>query len=195
MKRTLTLLAATPALVAGPALAGSMEAPAEQPVVEQPVQQVSTGPDWTGLYGGGQLGFADVDSNLPGVSGDGAIGGLTFGYDHDLGNWVVGAGLDYDWTDVNIAPTVDVENVFRAKLRGGYKIGNGLAYATGGYTNIDASTLGDDDGYFIGAGYEHMVTDRVSVGGEVLYHEVDSFAGTAADVDATTAQVRATFRF
>jgi hypothetical protein len=39
------------------------------------------------------------------------------------------------------------------------------------------------------------VTDQFSLGGEVLYHEFDNFSGTGADVDATTVQVRGTFRF
>ena len=84
---------------------------------------------------------------------------------------------------------------FRAKLRGGYELGNGLIYATGGYASADTSGLGDEDGYFVGAGYEHLISERFSVGGEVLYHEFDNFSGTTTDVDATTVQLRGTFRF
>jgi len=194
MKRSLAILAAGATIAAAPALAGTLEQPApEAPVA--PAEPLDLSPDWTGFYGGAQLGFGDVDSNLPGVSGDDVIGGLTVGYDHDFGNWVAGGALDIDWADINIAPGVNVDQVFRAKLRGGYKIGRGLLYATGGFANIDTSGLGDDDGYFIGGGYEHMVTDNISVGGEVLYHEVETFGATAADIEATTVQLRATYRF
>ena len=194
MKRTLALFATGTALAATPALAGTIEQPEpDKPVA--PAEPLDLSPDWTGFYGGAQLGFADIDSNVPGITGDDAIGGLTVGYDHDFGQWVVGGALDIDWAEINVAPGVDVDQVFRAKVRGGYKIGDGLLYATGGFANIDTSGLGDDDGYFVGGGYEHMVTDNVSVGGEVLYHEVDTFGGTVADIEATTVQLRATYRF
>lgn len=196
MKRTLTVLAATSALVAGPALAGSLTpAPEEQPVVAPVAPAAPAGPDWTGFYGGGQIGWGDVDANVPGVGGDGIIGGLTFGYDYDLGNWVVGAGMDYDWSDISLTPANQLDSVYRAKLRGGYKVGDGLIYGTGGYANADVSGLGSDDGYFVGAGYEHLITDNLSLGSEVLYHEFDSFGAANADVEATTVQVRGTFRF
>lgn len=195
MKRIFTLLAGASVVLAGPALAGSMDAPAEEAPITPAAPVVNTGPDWTGFYGGGQLGYANIDTSAPGVSGDDVIGGLTFGYDYDLGNWVVGGGLDYDWADVSLAPGTSLDNVFRAKLRGGYKLGDGLLYGTGGYANADVSPLGDDDGYFIGAGYEHMIADNLSLGGEVLYHEFNNFAGTPTDVEATTVQVRGTFRF
>jgi len=196
MTRKTPLIAAAIAIAGAPALAGSTE----PPVIEPPVTQaaplpVTTGPDWTGFYAGAQLGYADIDTNVSGSNGD-VIGGLVAGYDLDLGNWVVGGGLDYDFADISVANgAADVESVFRAKLRGGYKLGDGLLYGTGGYAMADTDTLGSDDGYFIGAGYEHLVTENLSVGGEVLYHEFDNYNSTPVDVDATTVQIRGTFRF
>lgn len=192
-----TLIAATFAVASGPALAGSATPPAPDPVIEAPAPApVPDSPDWTGGYVGGQIGYGNVDTNAFGVDGDGAIGGLTAGYDYDFGQWVVGGGLDYDWADISLgAGNPDLENVFRVKLRGGYKIGNGLVYGTGGWAQADTDTLGDDDGYFAGLGYEHMVTQNFSVGGEALYHEFSNFGTTTTDVEATTVQVRGTFRF
>ncbi len=196
MKRLSVLLATTAALAAGPALAGGIAAaPAEPVVVPEAAPLAPAGPDWTGFYAGGQFGYASVDTSLPGIDGDDAIGGLTLGYDYDFGQYVLGAGIDYDWADINIGGVADLENVLRLKLRGGYKFGNGLAYLVGGYAEADTDTLGSDDGYFIGAGYEHLVTENFSVGGEVLYHEFDNFGPTTVDVDATTVQIRGTFRF
>lgn len=40
-----------------------------------------------------------------------------------------------------------------------------------------------------------MITETFSLGGEVLYHEFDNINNTPVDVDATTVQARATFRF
>ncbi len=195
MKYLLSAAAAS-ALMAGSAFAGNIEPVVMEPVLAPAPAPVFTSPNWTGFYAGGQLGYADVDTNFAGVDGDGLIGGLVAGYDYDLGDWVIGAGLDFDWTDVSLAPGVDVDTVWRAKLRGGYKLGNGLLYATAGYANADVGGgVGDSDGYFVGAGYEHMLTSNFSLGGEVLYHEFDSFNVPTLDADATTAQVRATFRF
>ncbi|SLN48704.1 hypothetical protein PEL8287_02531 [Roseovarius litorisediminis] len=150
--------------------------------------------DWTGFYGGAQIGFANVDAS-PGGDDDGVIGGIVGGYDYDLGNnWVIGAGLDYDFADITIG-TTDVEEIFRLKARGGYKVGNGLIYGTTGYAWADTNNAGDDNGYFIGAGYEHLVSANFSVGGEVLYHEFDNFGSTGSDLEATTVQIRGTFRF
>jgi len=194
MFKTTTAIATVAAFMAAPALAGNVTEPAPEPVVAAPPAPVT--PDWTGFYGGGQLGWAWVDTNVGGVDGDDIIGGIVAGYDYDFGNWVVGGGLDYDFADVDLSGTnVALENVFRAKLRGGYKIGRGLAYGTGGYAYADTNNLGSDDGWFIGGGYEHLVTDNISVGGEVLYHEFDNFDGSGIDVDATTLQARATYRF
>lgn len=194
MKTAVATTAAAVALLAQPVFAGNIAEPAPEPVISAPAI-TPTGPDWTGFYGGVQLGYADVGSNAPGVSGDDIIGGLIAGYDYDFGKYVIGAGIDYDFADINITPGVDVENVFRAKLRGGVEIGNGLLYATGGYAQADASTLGSEDGYFIGAGYDYLITEQFSIGGEILYHEFDNYGPTTIDVDATTFQVRGAFRF
>ncbi|MFX0543729.1 outer membrane protein [Roseovarius sp. S4756] len=197
MKYLLSAAAAS-ALMTGTAFAGNIEPAPMEPVIAPAPAPVFTSPNWTGFYAGGQLGYGDVDTDLAGVDGDGLIGGLTAGYDYDLGNWVIGAGFDYDWTDITLSTVnLDVDSVWRAKLRGGYKLGNGLLYATGGYANVDVQTLGDEDGYFVGAGYEHLITENISLGGEVLYHQFDGLpaGGVDTDPEATTAQVRATFRF
>ncbi|QYX58292.1 porin family protein [Roseovarius sp. SCSIO 43702] len=202
MLRTLTAL---PALAAGlafsaPALAGNLDEPvAEAPVIVAPAPVAPVSPNWTGFYGGAELGYGNIDTNAPGVSGnDGVVGGLIAGYDYDFNNgFVLGGGVDYDWTDMGLTAggvTADVDSILRVKLRGGYKIGNGLLYATGGWAQVDTPG-GDEDGYVVGAGYEHMITDNISLGGEVLYHEFENVTGTTNDVDATTVQMRAAFRF
>lgn len=196
MLRTTTALAAAASLLAVPAFAGNIAEPAPEPAISTPVPVAPSTPDWTGFYAGGQLGYAWADTDLAGVDGDGIIGGLIAGYDYDFGTWVLGGGLDYDFADIGLSGTpASIDNVFRAKLRAGAKIGQGLLYGTGGYAWADTDALGDDDGWFIGGGYEHRLSDSFSVGGELLYHQFDSFGNANADVDATTAQVRATFRF
>ncbi|MBQ0751788.1 MAG: porin family protein [Roseovarius sp.] len=150
--------------------------------------------NWTGFYLGGQLGFGSVDSDLSGNDEE-VIGGFTLGYDYDFGRWVLGGALDYDFADITAGPGTSVEEIFRVKLRAGPKIGNGLLYGAAGWANADTDNAGSDDGWFIGAGYEYLISSQFSVGAEVLYHEFDNFNSTGTDIEATTAQIRATFRF
>jgi opacity protein-like surface antigen len=171
-----------------------------EPMIEVPAPVAMTmGRDWTGGYAGLQLGYADVGTSVDGLGGDDVIGGFTAGYDWDFGNFVLGAGIDADLADLTVdgagAGPFTLERVYRLKVRGGYDLGNGLLYATAGGVGADVDGLGYDTGYFVGAGYEHMVTDTISLGGEVLYHEIDNFKASGVDVDATTFQVRANYRF
>lgn len=150
--------------------------------------------DWTGFYGGVQAGIGFVDTNRSGTDED-IMGGFTLGYDHDFGQWVLGGALDYDFADIDAGPNNAIEEIFRVKARAGYKIDRGLLYGTGGYAIANTDTAGSDDGWFIGGGYEYMISDQFSLGTEVLYHEFDSFNNSGTDIDATTLQVRATYRF
>lgn len=179
-------------LVAVPAMAGSPTPAPVEPEIIVPVAVPITG-DWTGAYGGLQLGYGDF-SGTGGLNGDGMIGGLTMGYDHDFGQWVLGAGLDYDFADIDMGGNT-IDSIARLKLRAGYDLGAGLVYATAGAAQADIDTLGTDEGYFAGIGYEHMLTDTISLGGEILYHDFGDFNGSGTNVDGTTAQVRASFRF
>lgn len=216
MRMTASLVAAATLALAGPALAQETSRPAPGPVFP-PQTDLDFGGDaapaptqadsilssqgrviggnvtWTGFYVGGQLGagFADTDFSN---DDEGVTGGVTAGYDHDFGRYVIGGALDFDFADVEIAPNSDLEEIFRLKVRGGPKIGRGLIYGAGGWANGDTSNSGSENGWFIGGGYEYPVSDRVSVGGEVLYHDFGNFRD-GNDVDFTTVQVRATFRF
>ncbi|MDT8326555.1 MAG: porin family protein [Roseovarius sp.] len=150
--------------------------------------------NWTGFYGGVQAGIGFVDTNRSGNDED-IMGGFTLGYDHDFGQWVLGGALDYDFADIDAGPNNAIENIFRIKGRAGYKIDRGLFYGTGGYAIADTDTAGRDDGWFLGGGYEFMVSDQFSVGTEVLYHEFDSVNNSGTDIEATTLQIRAIYRF
>ncbi len=187
--------AAASALMTGAAFAGNNQPAAYEPgIAPAPAYQ---SPNWTGFYVGGEMGYAHVDigTAVGTIDDSGVIGGLIAGYDHDLGDLVIGAGFDYDWSDIEWVPGLKLDSIWRAKLRGGYKIGNGLLYAAAGYTEMEVSVVGftgSQDGYFIGGGYDYLASDNLSVGGEVLYHDYDVSGGS---LDATTVQVRAAYRF
>lgn len=201
MKLTRTLIAALGATtLAAPAFAGSADPAPMEPMIQAPAPApMAMARDWTGGYAGLQLGYADAEASVGAatIDGDDVIGGFIAGYDYDFGNYVLGAGIDADIAELDVGtPTATtLERVYRLKVRGGIKLGDGLLYATGGGAGADLDGFGYDTGYFVGAGYEHMVTDTISLGGEVLYHEFDDFNNSGIDVEATTFQVRAAYRF
>lgn len=197
--RTL-LLSTSFAALALPALAAGPTVVVDDPVIVPPAPVIPVTGDWTGPYAGVQLGFGNTDiSGAISDEGNGFIGGLTAGYDYDFGSFVLGAGVDYDFSEIELdSGAGQIDSVARLKLRGGYDAGQTLIYATGGAAFADATIGGtsfNDTGYFVGGGIEFMATERFSVGGEVLYHAFDDFDGTGADVDATTFQLRALYRF
>jgi outer membrane immunogenic protein len=183
--------------MAFPAVAGSLDAPASEPVVAAPVVPYVASNDWTGGYVGAQIGYGDFSAGA--VEGDGAIYGLRAGYDWDFGQWVAGVGVDWDKADIDLGAGPDaIDSVARLKLRAGYDLGQTLIYATAGGARAKADIGGisrSDNGYFGGIGVEYALTDQWSVGGEILEHRFDNFDNLGVDVDATTASLNVNFRF
>ena len=180
-------------LTASAVTAGSLNDPVVE-TVEAPVfEPVAIGQDWTGFYGGLNLGYADVDTNAD-LDGDNESYGLHIGYDYDFGQYVLGAELEYDNVDVDLDDAANVDSVTRLKLRGGYDLGRTLVYATAGIAEARTS-IGDETGEFIGLGVAYQVTDRFTVGGEVLEHRFDDINDSGIDADATTFNLRGSFRF
>lgn len=207
MKRLMMTTAAASAalgLAAFPALAGSLTPIDPDPVVvaPAPAPAAPVAYDWSGLYGGVQLGWgnAGVDGGGLNEDGDGVIGGVHAGYDWDLGNYVLGVGLDYNAANIETdGGNANLDALGRARVRAGYDAGQWLFYGTGGAAYADASITGtgasSDWGWFAGAGAEYRVNQNLSVGGEALYHQFDDFDGSGVDLDATTFQARVTYRF
>ncbi|UWR27788.1 porin [Sulfitobacter sp. S223] len=175
------------------AFAGNLADPVVEPVAEPIYAPVEVGTDWTGAYGGLNLGYADIDGDGD-ADGDDATYGVHLGYDYDFGRYVVGGELEYDKTDIDLGGAADVDSVTRLKLRGGYDLGRTLVYATAGAARVDTS-LGKDTGEFVGVGVAYQVTDRFTVGGELLEHRFDDIGGSGVDADATTFNLRGSFRF
>ena len=201
MRAAQILPAALIAALAGPAAAGGMSEPIATPVpAPAPVPvPVTLGSDWTGFYAGGSLGYADVSgSSTLGDDVNGLTYGLHAGYDYDLGTVVLGGELEISGFDVNDDTIgLDVDTVTRLKLRAGYDAGEFLPYATIGLAQLQTSGVIDDtdDGQFFGLGVDVKLNDQLRVGGEVLQHEFDDFAGSGVDVEATTAAARVSFQF
>lgn len=176
------------------AFAGNLAEPVVETVPE-PIYQapVSLGGDWTGAYGGLNLGYGDVDGTGT-ADGDDMTYGLHLGYDYDFGRFVAGGEIEYDKADIDLNGAATTDSVARLKLRGGYDLGRTLIYATAGIAQLDTS-LGKDTGEFLGLGIAYQVTDRFTLGGEVLEHRFDDIGGSGVDADATTFNLRGSFRF
>lgn len=190
-----TLGLAAPAFAGGPVEVASE--PSVAPAYEAPM---STSVDWSGFYVGAQLGYGDIDSNGAGLDGNGTLGGVHAGYRWDFGQYVAGAELDYDSTSIDLGAVAGdaLDDVMRLKLMGGAEFGNSLLYATTGIARASATVGGaelSDNGYFLGAGLDYAVSERWSVGGELLQHQFKDFDGSGVDLDATTITAKVAMRF
>ena len=152
--------------------------------------------DWTGGYAGAGLGYGDVTVSGGIEDGTGGTAGLHGGYDYDFGDWVVGGELEYDWMSIGLAGgAVDLDNVGRLKLKVGYDLDQWLFYGVAGLARAYTNNLGNDNGWLAGIGASYLITNDWAVSGEILYHDFSDFNGTGVDVDATTLNVRASYRF
>jgi outer membrane immunogenic protein len=198
--KTIAALFLASAAFAAPAFAGGPTAPEpETVVVPDAAPYVAPGYDWSGIYAGAQLGYGDIDSNGAGLDGHGFLGGIHAGYRWDLGNFVAGAELDFDVADIDVGATGDtLDDVARLKLIAGTEFGRSLVYGTVGAARASATVGGvdlSDNGWFIGAGMDYAVSDRWTVGGELMQHQFDDFDGSGVDLDATTLKAKVSLRF
>lgn len=150
--------------------------------------------DWSGAYVGVQAansGYTNsyfnngVFDGLP-VDGGGSMNGVFAGYNHQIGNVVLGGEIAY----LSGEPAYDLvpvgyfySDMLDLKARAGYSLGRVLPYAVVGWsktewTNGPFGTV-DADGVAYGIGAEILVTDRVLVGLEYLQRDLvgDSFVG------------------
>ncbi|SHH16360.1 outer membrane protein [Marivita hallyeonensis] len=193
----MTRILLSTALIASAAtagFAGSPEPAPVEPMVSQPiaVTPAPTGGDWTGPYVG--LSFGNLSADADDFDDSETIYGLHGGYDYDFGQFVIGGELDYQTGEDIELGGIEVDDVFRAKLRGGYDLGRALVYGTVGAAQLNAN-VGDDTGLVGGLGVEYKVTEQFTVGGEYLAHRFEDFDDSGIDVDADTISIRGSFRF
>lgn len=184
-----------------PAFAGGMS----QPITEPPVAPVATpvyaapSADWTGGYVGAQLGYGDISSGGAGLDGNGAIGGIYGGYRIDYGKFVGGAEVSYDGSNINLGTTGDkLDHVARLKLIAGVDMGKTLVYASAGVARAKATVGGSGlsgNGYLLGVGADYALTDKWTVGGELVGHRFDNIGGSGVDLKATTIEAKVAYRF
>lgn len=195
LKKILTGTAAI-AMVSTPVFAGSLSDPEPTPVITPAPIAQPVGTDWTGGYAGVQLGYGGLDAG--GDTDEDLLYGVQGGYQYDFGNFVVGAEADYNRTNFDLGGGDALDNMARLKGRVGFDAGRAMIYATGGAAFGNATLGGtsySDTGYFYGAGIDYLVTDQISVGGEITHNQFNEFAGSGTDLDATTFAARVNYKF
>ena len=150
--------------------------------------------NWTGFYlginGGGGWGSSRWDGIDSFDLSGGLIGG-TIGYNWQIGQFVIGAEGDIDWSGIKGTTTVlcpfgcQTRNHWLATVRGrvGYAFDRFLPYLTGGLAvgDINTSVPGlpggsiTNAGWTIGGGLEFGVVSNVSVKAEYLYVDLGGF--------------------
>ncbi len=191
MKHRFVLSLATLATIAGPAVAADIPY-REAPPVYAPTVPLFT---WTGLYLGGQIGYAwgtDKLTVYPFGFGtnympNGVVGGAHVGYNVQLNQFVAGLEGDVEGSGINrsFSPSgvayrtkVPMQGSIRARL--GVAFDRVLLYATGGvefagfensYAGFPAFTQFSETraGWTIGGGLEYAVTNNWSVRAEYRY--------------------------
>ena len=204
MTRHIMTLAAAGAMagLAVPAMAAGPAQPLADPVVMAPAPAPVVTTDWTGPYLGAQLGWGSLgadDGAGVEIDDDGVVGGLTAGYLHDFGQFVLGGEAQYDWTGIeDEAAGGELENIGRLKAIAGFDAGRTLIYGSAGWATASLATPAvdyDGDGWLVGAGVDYLLNETVTVGGEVMRHQFDDLDDSGIDADVTTVQAKMTFRF
>lgn len=218
-------LATIPFALMSPAFAGNLDAAVVAPapvMIAAPAAYTSI---WSGGYAGAQLGYGWADRSVGddqtvldrfgnpgetisafgdrvgsvGADGDGMTGGVHGGYLLNANRFVYGLEGDFDFADIEIDNNIGtVDRIGRIKAKAGYDLGQTLIYATAGAAYAEADLYGgdfNDWGWVAGAGADYMVTDAVSVGAEVLYHDFDEFDNSGTDLSLTTLSAKVSFRF
>lgn len=204
MKIKIASLAATAAFIALTPAAFAADMPiAQAPVEAMVVDRASF--DWSGFYIGafGGYGFGESDDAGLGASDlEGALAGGTVGYNHQIGQWVVGLEADGAWSgidneDDNLAYDASIDWLSTVRGRVGFAFDNFLVYGTGGAAIGEVSTevggIEDSDtrvGWAAGGGVEAAVTDNISIKGEYLYVDLGDEELNGADVDINAHTIR-----
>lgn len=189
------LLPAAFLTAAAPAIAADINAPPPPPAYAPPPLFT-----WTGLYLGGQIGYAwgtDTVTVIPfGFATDftpnGVVGGGHIGYNLQLNQFVAGIEGDIEGTGISrtFSPggvvydtSVSAQGSIRARL--GVAFDRVLLYATGGgeFAGFDTTVtaIGSDQtsqtraGWTVGGGIEYAVTPNWSIRAEYRYADFGDF--------------------
>jgi outer membrane immunogenic protein len=177
---------------------------ADLPSVEEPVfapvAQSAPAFNWSGFYGGVNVGygFGEFPNNaaLGLTDAGGFLGGVQAGYNYQFNQIVIGA--EADWQLSNIEDTAGgvnaiINNFGTVRGRIGFAADRFMPYLTGGYafanTEVTAGGVTDSNfhnGWVVGAGVEYAWTNNITTKLEGLYADFDNktFGGLAGTPSA-----------
>ncbi len=189
------LVPAAALVAAAPVLAADLASPPVYP----PAVPLFT---WTGLYLGGQIGYAWVTDTLTvspfgfgtNFTPNGVVGGAHVGYNLQVSQFVVGLEGDVEGTGISrsFSPggvlydtSIPVQGSIRGRL--GVAFDRALLYATGGaaFASFDTSVTafrGVDQtstartGWTVGGGIEYAVTGNWSIRAEYRFADFGRFS-------------------
>ncbi len=208
MKRLILGVAAALMLSAGQAAADGLPS---RGAVRGPDGPVVGTWNWTGFYIGAGIGGGVLEIETDAIGdgdGDGILGTVVIGYDRQFGpGLVAGVFADFDFSDISArVGGADVDQTYSwsvgARL-GGLITPKTLLYATGGYTQaeLEGNLDGTADGYFVGAGLEHMLRENWTLKLEYRYSELQAdvvIGGVAAgdaDFSSHTGRLVLSYKF
>lgn len=146
---------------------------------------------WTGVYVAANIGYDQISDSNGFVSdyGHGSIYGAVVGYNQQVDeNFVIGVEADYNSYDIAFtkAAFIDVVDVYSARVRLGFVLGNAMIYATGGLVYGTTNINLQDRGRVIGVGVDYKFTEHLFAGinyQHVNFKDFDN-AGIRADLDS-----------
>jgi outer membrane immunogenic protein len=182
--------------------AQAADLPSTQEPAFTPPPEASPLFNWTGLYGGVNVGysFGDTTPNTLGLPNpNGFFGGAQIGYNYQFNQFV--AGLEADWQIGSIKEgTVEIDNFGTVRGRFGYAIDRFMPYVTGGYAFANTSILGNDgmhNGWVLGGGVEYAWTDHFTTKLEGLYTDYSgrNTPGGNAGLETFTVRTGVNYKF
>ncbi len=190
---------------------------ADMPVAQAPVEAMvaeQASFDWTGFYVGafGGYGFGEAETTLDGSADiEGPLAGGTVGYNHQMGQFVVGLEADGAWSgidneDDSLAFDTSIDWLSTVRGRVGFALDSFLIYGTGGaaigeVTYDAGGGVGEESdtrvGWAAGGGVEAALTDNISVKGEYLYVDLgeEEIGGDDVGINAHTVKGGVNYRF
>lgn len=218
--RTSTWLASTAGIAIAVALSGAASAADIQRKAaprHTPSEYVAM--NWTGMYIGASVGAVAHQSKMEGdgsyyyeyidsmkSSGVGALGGFQAGYNHQMGQFVMGIEADYSIAtgasgrslgyDGYVGNLTELHGIGTVRGRVGIVFDRMMLYGTGGLAfgqvtseacDSECDEYGFRDervwrtGWTAGAGLEYAVTRNISIKAEGLYYDLGAKTRTTED--------------
>jgi outer membrane immunogenic protein len=198
-------------LTATVAQAGNLKEVSSDPPITPIATPVEVS-DWTGFYAGLQFDEVSGNTERDSISSfkadlEGSIVSGFVGYRWAVGRYIVGAELDialngdgrmiYTEGGVGTGQTYDINSALRFGGEFGMELGGGLAYVGLGFTKLDVEVNRefDDQGYYVGIGYDYFVSDSIMVGVEINYHDFNDLDGASDRVTPITLGINVAHKF